>query len=50
MESEAGHYTLFIDLALTYLPEDQVRPRWKAWLTHEAAVMQTLELRGDRMH
>ncbi|WP_133994878.1 tRNA-(ms[2]io[6]A)-hydroxylase [Dinghuibacter silviterrae] len=50
MESEAGHYTLFIDLALTYIPEDKVRRRWKEWLAHEAAVMETLEVRGDRMH
>lgn len=50
MESEAGHYTLFIDLALTYIPEDMVRNRWKQWLVFEATVMQDLEVRGDRMH
>jgi tRNA-(ms[2]io[6]A)-hydroxylase len=50
MESEAGHYTLFIDLALEYLPREQVRQRWQEWLTYEATVMQTLEVRGDRMH
>lgn len=50
MESEAGHYTLFIDLALTYIPEEVVRKRWKQWLTHEASVMQSLEVRGDRIH
>ena len=50
MESEAGHYTLFIDLALEYLPREQVRQRWQEWLAYEAKVMQTLEVRGDRMH
>ena len=50
MESEAGHYTLFIELAETYLPEEKVRKRWKEWLKYEAGVMQKLEIRGDRIH
>jgi tRNA-(ms[2]io[6]A)-hydroxylase len=50
MESEAGHYALFIDLAELYLPKEQVRNRWKEWLDHEVAIMQELELRGDRIH
>jgi tRNA 2-(methylsulfanyl)-N6-isopentenyladenosine37 hydroxylase len=50
MESEAGHYTLFIDLAETYVDKEKVRNRWKEWLAHEASVMQKLEVRGDRMH
>lgn len=50
MESEAGHYTLFIELAETYINRETVRRRWSAWLQHEAAVIQTLEVRGDRMH
>lgn len=50
MESEAGHYTLFIELAETYLDKENVRRRWKEWLAYEAEVMQTLEVRGDRMH
>ncbi|GAB3415722.1 MiaE family protein [Niabella aquatica] len=50
MESEAGHYTLFIDLAETYLPKEQVRARWAAWLAHETDIMQELSLRGDRIH
>ncbi|HTL10259.1 MAG TPA: tRNA-(ms[2]io[6]A)-hydroxylase, partial [Chitinophagaceae bacterium] len=32
MESEAGHYTLFIDLAETYINKDKVRQRWNEWL------------------
>lgn len=50
MESEAGHYTLFIELAETYLQKETVRKRWQEWLRHEAAVLETLEVRGDRMH
>ncbi len=50
MESEAGHYTLFIDLAETYINKEQVRMRWKEWLKYEAKVIQNLEVRGDRMH
>ncbi len=50
MESEAGHYTLFITLAETYLLKDMVRNRWKQWLIYEAEVLKTLEVRGDRIH
>lgn len=50
MESEAGHYTLFIELAETYLDKEKVRRRWQQWLAFEGSVMQRLELRGDRMH
>ncbi len=50
MESEAGHYTLFIELAEHYLPKDRVRARWQEWLRYEAEVMQELQIRGDRVH
>lgn len=50
MESEAGHYTVFIELAETYLPKETVRGRWKEWLQYEADVMSRIEIRGDRMH
>jgi tRNA-(ms[2]io[6]A)-hydroxylase len=50
MESEAGHYTLFINLADTYLPKEKVRKRWKEWIAYETNVMQSMELRGDRIH
>lgn len=50
MESEAGHYTLFINLAYEYLPKQTVKERWQEWLTTEAAIIAGLELRGDRMH
>jgi tRNA 2-(methylsulfanyl)-N6-isopentenyladenosine37 hydroxylase len=50
MESEAGHYRTFIDLAREYIAEEKVWARWQQWLTYEAGVMRTLEARGDRMH
>lgn len=50
MESEAGHYTLFIELAETYLDKDLVRKRWNEWLAYEAEVIKSLEVRGDRIH
>ncbi len=50
MESEAGHYTLFIELAETYIDKEKVRSRWQEWLAYEAGIMHNLEVRGDRMH
>jgi len=50
MESEAGHYTLFIELAEIYVDKQKVRLRWKEWLQYEAGIIQGLEIRGDRMH
>ena len=50
MESEAGHYTLFIELAETYIDKEKVRRRWAAWLEHETNIMQNLKIRGDRIH
>jgi tRNA 2-(methylsulfanyl)-N6-isopentenyladenosine37 hydroxylase len=50
MESEAGHYHLFIELAETYMDKEMVRRRWAEWLQYEAGVMETTEVRGDRIH
>lgn len=50
MESEAGHYTLFITLAEHYLDKKIVRKRWQEWLTYEKDVMLNLDVRGDRIH
>ncbi len=50
MESEAGHYTLFIDLAETYFDKEKVRKRWQEWLDYEAEVIKDVEVRGDRIH
>lgn len=50
MESEAGHYTLFINLADNYLPKETVRKRWREWIAYETSVMESMEIRGDRIH
>ena len=50
MESEAGHYTLFITLAEHYLSKEKVRKRWKEWLAFEKEMIMRLEVRGDRIH
>lgn len=50
MESEAGHYTLFINLADNYIPKEKVRKRWKEWIEYETQLMQSMEVRGDRIH
>lgn len=50
MESEAGHYTLFIKLADHHIDKDKVRKRWREWLRYEAQVIESLEVRGDRIH
>ena len=50
MESEAGHYKLFIELAEMYIDKEKVRKRWKDWLDFEAGLMQSMEVRGDRIH
>jgi tRNA-(ms[2]io[6]A)-hydroxylase len=50
MESEAGHYRSFIDLAREFVPEEEVWSRWKEWLEYEAEIMNQLSPRGDRMH
>jgi tRNA-(ms[2]io[6]A)-hydroxylase len=50
MESEAGHYHLFINLAETYLGKEKVRKRWAEWLTYETGLMKKMEVRGDRIH
>ena len=50
MVSEAGHYRMFIDLAKEYYLEEKVKSRWAQWLEIESKVLQSLELRGDRVH
>ncbi len=50
MESEAGHYHLFIELAETYLGKEKTRARWAEWLVYEAGLMETMSVRGDRIH
>jgi tRNA-(ms[2]io[6]A)-hydroxylase len=50
MISEAGHYRLFIDLANEYHNKENVKTRWEEWLNIETKILNSLELRGDRMH
>jgi len=50
MVSEAGHYTLFLDLAKCYMDEEYVKKRWQEFLEQEAILIQSFEYRGDRMH
>ena len=50
MESEAGHYTLFINLAEHYKDKKMVRKRWAEWLKYEKELMKEMEVRGDRIH
>jgi len=50
MVSEAGHYTLFINLAYEYGDKEYVKNRWQEFLASEAKIMENLEQRGDRFH
>jgi len=50
MASEAGHYVNFIELARSYMPRSIVDARWQEFLNYEAQLLQTLEVRADRMH
>ena len=50
MVSEAGHYRLFLDLANKYGNPEDVKERWQEYLNHEAGIMKSMSLRGDRIH
>lgn len=50
MISEAGHYKLFLRLAKIYGDELEVEKRWQEYLSFEADMLKTLEVRGDRIH
>lgn len=50
MVSEAGHYRMFLDLANEYFDPDVVKARWQEYLNYEAEIMESIEIRGDRMH
>lgn len=50
MESEAGHYTLFIELAELYMDKEKVRSRWSEWLQYEAEVIKNMEVKGGSIH
>ena len=50
MVSEAGHYRMFLDLAILYAGKDKAMTRWQEYLDYEKEMLKTLEVRGDRMH
>ncbi len=50
MISEAGHYKNFLQLAKEYMPEEVVMNRWHELLEQEARIVESLAVRGDRMH
>lgn len=50
MVAEAGHYTLFIELAKSHYNSEYVKSRWQQLLDFEAEIMASLEYRGDRVH
>ena len=51
MIAEANHYVLFLELAKDYgRNEKYVMERWNEYLVKEAEIMNSLTLRGDRMH
>lgn len=50
MESEAGHYTLFMKLARKYMPARDVNERWKFMLEEEKKIMEHLKVSGSRIH
>ena len=50
MISEAGHYRLFIDLAMIYWPKEKVREKFDFYLVEEAKILSAMTVRGDRIH
>jgi tRNA 2-(methylsulfanyl)-N6-isopentenyladenosine37 hydroxylase len=50
MVAEAGHYKLFLELATLYFGKEDTKSRWQEYLIAEAAIMQKLAPRGDRIH
>lgn len=50
MIAEAQHYTMFLDIANKYIDKSKVKSRWEQWLNHEAIIIQSLDIRGDRVH
>ncbi|MCG9912153.1 MAG: tRNA-(ms[2]io[6]A)-hydroxylase [Flavobacteriales bacterium] len=49
MESEAGHYTMFITLARSIKPREYVDKRWFEFLEYEASVMENYG-KGETIH
>lgn len=49
MESEAGHYTLFLKFARMYGNREEVDKKWQALLVYEAEIMQSFSS-GEAIH
>lgn len=50
MESEAGHYTLFIELGNHYCSKQQTKKRWQEWLAYKAVIVKKLSLDNSLIH
>lgn len=50
MVSEAGHYRVFLDLAMLYFPGEKVKATWQHWRETEKKILENLPWRADRMH
>ncbi len=50
MESEAGHYTVFMKLARKYVAPEIVNERWKQMLVAEKQILASLKIDGERIH
>lgn len=50
MVSEAGHFKLFLDLAISIQSKEKVMQRWEEFLEFEGSLMKEMALRGDRVH
>ncbi|MBA2421992.1 MAG: tRNA-(ms[2]io[6]A)-hydroxylase [Chitinophagales bacterium] len=50
MESEAGHYTIFMKLAKTYMAAEVVNARWSEMLHMEKEILKSMELKGQHIH
>ncbi len=50
MESEAGHYTVFMKLAKLYMAAETVNARWREMLDVEKEILNLMELKGQHIH
>jgi tRNA-(ms[2]io[6]A)-hydroxylase len=49
MKSEAGHYTLFLNFARSFMDRAEVDKKWQSLLTYEGEIMKGLGNR-ETMH
>lgn len=50
MVSEAGHYHLFKSLAEEYSGKEKVNTRWNELLLAEKNILESMEVKGNKMH